>query len=84
MKKAQASTMRAHMGKAVSPVARIVLAWAFFMPGAWLSVRVWKQGDVAAVLWVVLYLAALALVLVLRYRSGAWRRIQLVEGARPG
>jgi hypothetical protein len=31
----------------------------------------------------VLYLAALALTLVLRYRSGAWRRIQLVEGAPP-
>jgi multidrug resistance protein, MATE family len=62
---------------------RIVLAWFFFMPGAWLSVRVWGHGDVGAVLWVVLYLAALALVLTLRYRSGAWRRIQLVEGAPP-
>ncbi|HET9452521.1 MAG TPA: MATE family efflux transporter [Aggregicoccus sp.] len=58
---------------------RILLAWFFFMPGAWLSVRVLGHGDLGAVAWVVLYLAALALVLWLRYRSGAWRRIQLVE-----
>ena len=36
-------------------------------------------GDVAAVAWVVAYLAALAVVLWWRFRSGAWRKIAMVE-----
>jgi multidrug resistance protein, MATE family len=71
--------LRAAGDTAFTMWSRILLSWFFFMPGAWYSVRVLNYGDLAAVLWVVLYLAALALVLWLRYRSGAWRRIQLVE-----
>jgi MATE family multidrug resistance protein len=62
--------------------ARVVVSWAVFAPGSWISVRVLGGGDRVAVLWIVLYIAALALVLFLRFRSGAWRRIALVEGAR--
>jgi len=61
--------------------ARIILAWAFFTPGAWISVRWLGGGEVTAILWLVGYLAVLAGVLFLRFRSGAWRRMELVEEA---
>jgi MATE family multidrug resistance protein len=59
--------------------ARLTIAWAVFAPGSWISVRVLGGGDSAAVAWLVAYLAALAIVLFLRFRAGAWRRITLVE-----
>ena len=59
--------------------ARVAIAWLVFAPGAWISVRVLGGGDVAAVAWLLAYLALLALVLWLRFRAGAWRRIVLVE-----
>jgi MATE family multidrug resistance protein len=59
--------------------ARVAVAWLVFAPGSWVSVRVLGGGDVAAVGWLVAYLALLAAVLFLRFRSGAWRRIVLVE-----
>jgi MATE family multidrug resistance protein len=59
--------------------ARVAVAWLVFVPGSWVTVRVLGGGDVAAVAWMVAYLALLAGVLWLRFRSGAWRRLQLVE-----
>ncbi len=59
--------------------ARVAIAWLVFAPGAWISVRVLGGGDVAAVAWLLAYLALLAIVLWLRFRGGAWRRIVLVE-----
>jgi MATE family multidrug resistance protein len=61
--------------------ARVLVSWVVWAPGSWISVRVLGGGDAAAVAWLVLYLAVLALVLFLRFRSGAWRRIALVETA---
>jgi MATE family multidrug resistance protein len=61
--------------------ARALIAWALFVPGSWISVRVAGGGDLVAVGWIVAYLAALALVLWLRFRGGAWRRLTLVEPA---
>jgi MATE family multidrug resistance protein len=61
--------------------ARVVIAWGVFLPGTWLTVRVLGAGDAVAVGWVVGYLAVLACVLWLRFRSGVWRRIRLVEPA---
>jgi len=49
------------------------------VPGSWFTVRLSGGGDIAAVAWLVVYLALLALVLLLRFRSGAWRRLELVE-----
>ncbi|WP_242341412.1 MULTISPECIES: MATE family efflux transporter [Anaeromyxobacter] len=57
---------------------RIAIGWAVFVPGSWISVRWFGAGDAVAVGWLVLYLALLALVLWLRFRAGAWRRIELV------
>lgn len=61
--------------------ARLLVAWGLFVPGAWISVRVFGGGDLVAVGWIVVYLAVLALTLWLRFRSGAWRRLTLVEPA---
>ncbi len=58
---------------------RVGLAWLLFVPGSFLAVRVGGRGDTAAVASLVVYLFALALVLLLRFRSGVWRRIALVE-----
>jgi MATE family multidrug resistance protein len=64
--------------------ARVTLAWLVFAPGSFLSVRVLGGGGSTAVGWLVAYLCALALVLLLRFRSGAWRRIALVEPSAIG
>jgi MATE family multidrug resistance protein len=48
-----------------------------------LSVRLLGGGDVVAVLWIVAYIAALAVALLLRFRSGAWRRLDLAGDAIP-
>jgi len=69
--------LRAAGDTLATSMARGVIAWGVFVPGAWLTVRRYGGGDVHAVAWLVLYLALLALVLWLRFRSGQWRRIQL-------
>lgn len=63
--------------------ARILIAWLFFVPGVLVSVRLLGGGDVVAVLWIVAYIAALAVALLLRFRSGAWRRLDLAGDAIP-
>lgn len=73
--------LRAAGDTAFTMWARVAVAWVFFVPGSWMSVRWLGAGDVAAIGWVVAYLGVLAAVLVLRFRTGAWRRIDLVEPA---
>ena len=59
--------------------ARLGIAWLVFTPTAWLFVTV-KGGGPTAVMWcVVFYLVCLATALFLRFRSGAWRSIELTE-----
>lgn len=62
---------------------RALLAWGLFLPGSWISVRYFGGNDVIAMLWLLAYLGLLALVLFLRFRSGAWRNFELVEEALP-
>jgi len=76
-----AEALRAAGDTAFTLWARLAIAWGLFVPGAWVSVRVLGYGDLVAVGWLVVYLAALALVLWLRFRGGAWRRLTLVEPA---
>jgi multidrug resistance protein, MATE family len=61
-------------------VARSLVAWCVFVPGVWLTVRTYHQGDVAAMMWLIVYLALLSLVLVVRFRGGQWRHIEMTEG----
>ncbi len=75
-----AESLRAAGDTAFTLWARLALAWLVFVPGAWLSVRHFGAGEFVAMLWFVLYIGGLALALYLRFRSGAWRRFNLVNG----
>jgi MATE family multidrug resistance protein len=59
--------------------ARLVVAWLVFMPVAYWVVTVRGGGPIGAVASIVFYIVCLAALLVLRFRSGAWKRIQLTE-----
>lgn len=74
-----AETLRAAGDTAWVLWARTLTAWFIFAPGAYFSVRHFGGTEVSAILWLVLYLGLLAGALALRFRSGAWRRIALVE-----
>lgn len=78
---ALSESLRAAGDTAFTLWARVVIAWLVFIPGSWITVRVLGLGDLAAVGWIVAYIAVLAGVLYLRFRSGAWRRIELLEPA---
>jgi multidrug resistance protein, MATE family len=61
--------------------ARLLIAWLVFTPVSYYFVTV-QNGGPAAVMWcVVFYLACLSLALWLRFRTGAWRKIELTEEA---
>ncbi len=60
-------------------LARLGLAWVLFVPAGVVSVMVLDGGEVAAMVCLVVYLAALAGLLALRFRAGAWRRIELTQ-----
>jgi MATE family multidrug resistance protein len=75
-------TLRAAGDTAFSLWARLVIAWLVFVPGAWLAIGPLGGGPNAAILAIVGYLALLGGVLFVRFRSGAWRRIDLT-GSEP-
>ena len=74
-----AEALRAAGDTAFTLWARLALAWVVFVPGSLYSVRVLGAGELGAMWWLVAYLGMLAGILFLRFRAGAWRRIQLVE-----
>ena len=59
--------------------ARTVIGWAIFVPGSWAHVRHYGGSVDAAAGWLMAYLVILSLVLVWRFQSGAWRKIELLE-----
>ena len=64
--------------------ARVVIGWAVFAPGSWLTVpAAVAHAQLVAVGWMVLYLGLLAGALWFRFRSGAWRKIALLEPGLP-
>jgi MATE family, multidrug efflux pump len=72
-------TLRAAGDTAWTAAARIVLAWAVFAPGSFIVVRIGHGGAIGAMLCLVGYLALLAGALAARFRTGAWKRIELIE-----
>lgn len=74
-----AEALRAAGDTAYTLKARLVLAWGIFFPGSYVTVRVLGGSDIEAIAWVVLYMGLLAGVLWLRFRSGKWRELELVE-----
>lgn len=78
---ALAESLRAAGDTLYPLVARLIIAWAVFVPGSYFTVTKFGGGDVGAMLWLVAYLAVLAGVLYWRFRGGAWRHVELVEPA---
>lgn len=74
-----AEALRAAGDTTFPMIARLVIAWVVFVPGALISVKCYGWGNAAATSWIVVYLGLLAAALVWRFRSGAWRRIELIE-----
>jgi len=75
----QTETLRGAGDTFVPMMLRIALAWLVFAPGSYFSVQVLGWNAVQAISWFVIHLAALAAILFVRFRLGAWRHIQLVE-----
>lgn len=73
-----AETLRAAGDTTWTAIVRMILAWAVFMPSAFAVVH-FGGGAVGAMLCLAAYVALLAVALVIRFRSGAWRSIQLIE-----
>lgn len=59
--------------------ARIILAWVVFTPGAYAGVVLLNGGVVTVMIALIVYIASIALLLALRFRSGRWRTIDLVQ-----
>jgi MATE family multidrug resistance protein len=72
-------TLRAAGDTLWTATARLALAWAVFVPAAFLAVRQLHTGATGAMVCLVGYLGLLAAALAYRFRSGAWRRIELIE-----
>jgi MATE family multidrug resistance protein len=60
-------------------VARILLAWVVFMPFGYASVFVYGGGVGTVMLSLLGYVALLGLTLSLRFASGRWKNIELIE-----
>jgi multidrug resistance protein, MATE family len=63
--------------------ARIGVAWLVFVPASIVAVRVLGGGVVSAMMCLVGWIALLAVAYAWRFRSGAWRRIDLVGESAP-
>jgi len=74
-----AETLRAAGDTAWTAAARLILAWIVFTPAALLVVLRLGGGPVGAMLCLVGYVSLLASALAWRFRSGAWKRIELIE-----
>ena len=74
-----AETLRAAGDTTWPAAARLILAWLVFTPAAFLIVLRFGGGPNGAMLCLVGYLAVLSGVLAWRFRSGAWKRIELIE-----
>jgi multidrug resistance protein, MATE family len=70
-------TLRAAGDTAWTLWARCGLAWGLFVPASLVVVYVADGGTIAVMLCLVGYLAALAVAMTLRFRSGRWRGIEL-------
>ena len=72
-------TLRAAGDTAWTMGARIVFAWLVFTPSAFVVVGVLDGGPNGAIACLGGYIALLAGALAYRFRTGAWRRIELIE-----
>ena len=59
-------------------VMRLVLSWLVFAPASYVVVKL-GGGAIGAIICVVGYFALVALASMLRFHSGAWRKIELID-----
>jgi multidrug resistance protein, MATE family len=76
-----AEALRAAGDTLFPTLARLLISWLVFAPGAYLCATRLHWTEVGSTAWLAGYLALLAAVLAWRYRSGAWRRVRLLEGS---
>jgi MATE family multidrug resistance protein len=74
-----AEALRAAGDTAFTLWVRTIVAWVIFVPGSYVTVRHLQGGEMGAMVWLVVYFGMLAGVLLVRFRSGAWRNLELVE-----
>ncbi|MBA3397059.1 MAG: MATE family efflux transporter [Deltaproteobacteria bacterium] len=72
-------TLRAAGDTTWTATARMILAWFVFVPSGYLVVNHADGGPIGAMLCLIGYLALLAAAFIYRFRSNAWRRIELIE-----
>jgi MATE family multidrug resistance protein len=72
-------TLRAAGDTFWTAAARLVLAWAVFVPAAYLVVEYADGGPIGAMICLAGYVALLAFAFVYRFKSGAWKTIELIE-----
>ncbi|HET9623399.1 MAG TPA: MATE family efflux transporter [Kofleriaceae bacterium] len=58
---------------------KLVTAWVGFVPVAYFTVSRWHGGAVGAMLCLVGYVVLQSALLIWRFRTGKWQRIQLIE-----
>ena len=61
----------------------VVMGWVLWIGGEVLLVFVFKAGLVSAWLWMAVFVAIMASGFLLRYRSGAWKKIEMLERETP-
>ena len=71
--------LRAAGDTAWAMYARIAVAWLWFAPLSFVFVRILGGDHVVAMLTLIAFLAMLALVLQIRFRSGKWRKIDITS-----
>ncbi len=76
-----AETLRAAGDTTWTMAVRLALAWLVFLPSGYLVIHVFHGGAIGAMVCLAAYMALTAGALVYRYRSGAWRSIDLIEPA---
>jgi multidrug resistance protein, MATE family len=76
---AYAEALRAAGDTTFSLWARAGIGWFVFVPGALVTTRLLGYRELGAAVWLIVYLGLLALVMVLRFKSGRWRKLELVE-----
>lgn len=76
---AYAEALRAAGDTTFTMWVRAAIGWVVFVPGALFSTRVLGWREQGAALWLIVYLGLLASLMVLRFRSGRWKTMELVE-----
>jgi MATE family multidrug resistance protein len=57
----------------------VICSWLLFVPGTWIALNWLGWGIMGAWLWATIYTTVMGVVYMLRFRSGYWKRIRLID-----